>query len=92
MAVADVIALVLVIGILGIGGRSILSAWTLASERRKEADLSARRMRDDLRTALDSHDRGKLEDFLVLWGDKLDAKARAHIQTRMDDLLLEKEL
>ncbi len=92
MQAVDLLALVLVLGLLAIGGRSIFLGWNLAAVRRREKLASERRMRDDLRTALGSHDQGKLEDFLVLWGDTIDKKTRDHIKARIDDLVIGKEM
>ena len=89
MVVADFIALCLVLGLLGIGGKSLFSAFGAAHENRKAHDAEQARMREDLRVALASHNKQKLEDFLVLWGDKLPKAAHDHVKQRIDELFLE---
>lgn len=89
MVIADFIALCLVLGLLGIGGKSLFSAFGQHRESKKVRDAEAARMRDDLRTALASHKKQNLEDFLVLWGDKLPKAAHDHVKQRIDELFLE---
>lgn len=52
-------------------------------EQRRLAALNA------LREALETHDYRRLDDFLVLWGDALDADAKRQVFQRRNDLFVE---
>ena len=88
MVAADIILLVVVLGLLGIGGKSMFSVWGNARENSKVRKAEEAKMREDLRAALLSHKRANLEDFLVLWGDKLPKEVHEHVKQRIDELLI----
>jgi hypothetical protein len=90
MVAADVIALVVILGFFGLGGKSMLSAWKQAGDRAARRRKQEDARRDDLRAALGSHDYRKLDDFIVLWGDQIDLPTREHIKERRDELFLER--
>ena len=47
-------------------------------------------MHDDLRKALQSHDYRQLDDWLVLYGDKISSDLKKHVDIRRDELYIEK--
>ncbi len=89
MVAADIILLVTVLGLLGIGGKSLFSAWGTARENSKLKRAEEAKLREDLRQALASGKRKKLEDFLILWGDKLTKEVKEHVQQRINDIICE---
>lgn len=89
MVAADIILLVTVLGLLGIGGKSLFSAWGNARENSKLKRAEEAKLREDLRQALASGKRKKLEDFLILWGDKLTKEVKEHVQQRINDIICE---
>ena len=48
-------------------------------------------MRGDLRKSLLSHDYKDLDDFLMVWGDRLDAKVVERVKARRDELWIEND-
>lgn len=79
--------LLILLGIIagsGIGIKALYGAFA----RSKESSSS---MRKDLGDALASRDFKKLDDFLILWGDKLDGEHRKLIQIRRDSLYVDED-
>lgn len=85
----DIIGALVVLGLLGIGGKSILSLWSMASASQHAKIEERKVMHNDLATALASLDYRKLQDFLVLWGDKVDRELKKVVQQRIDELYIE---
>jgi hypothetical protein len=89
MVFADFIALCLALGVIGIGGKFVFTGLKRWGERSAERRVEDDHMRDDLRMALDAHDHRKLEDFMVLWSDKISKETREYVQQRIDELFIE---
>jgi hypothetical protein len=89
MVAADIVLLITVLGLMGIGGKSLFSAWAQARENGKVRRADEANLRDDLRRALSTHKRRDLEDFMVIWGDKLPKEVHEHVRQRIDELLIE---
>lgn len=89
MVAADIILLITVLGLLGIGGKSMFSAWGNARENAKVRRADEAKLREDLRQALASGKRKKLEDFMILWGDKLTKDVKEHVQNRINEIIIE---
>jgi hypothetical protein len=91
MVAADIAALLLVVGLLGLGGKSLLSSLEMFKGKRERREKDDEQMRQDLRAALQSKDYRKLDDFLVLWGTRADTQMRKHVQVRRDEMYIETE-
>jgi len=89
MVVADVIALFVVLGLFGLGGKTIFSAWNSLRERHKEKVVDHDRMRNELRAALNSRDYKQLEDFLIVWDADINSVTRDVIRQRINELISE---
>jgi hypothetical protein len=46
-------------------------------------------MQDDLHSALRSRDYRQLDDFMVMWADRVPEEIKKHIQQRRDELYIE---
>jgi hypothetical protein len=90
MVVADVIALFVVLGLFGLGGKTIFSVLNQARMRHQERVVDHDRMRNELRAALNSGDYKQLENFLVIWGDDLHNDMRDIIKQRINELISER--
>ena len=89
MVVADLIALVMVMGGLGMAGKWLFSAIRSGDEKRHRNEVEQEKMREDLRAALASKDYRKLDDFMVVWANVVDPGAMKHIKERRDELYVE---
>lgn len=90
MIVAEFLAL---LGLLGAGalGASAVVAWVKRMNADADKEIEhAERMHDDLRKALQSHDYRQLDDWLVLYGDKVSPDLKKHVDNRRDELYIEK--
>lgn len=84
-----VFGLFFVLGFLYYGGFTLKLITTGGVERRLARDKQDAEMHDDLRKALQSADYRRLDDFLVMWGNKVDKKALEYIRARRDGLYVE---
>lgn len=79
--------LLILLGIIAGSGIGIKALYGILSRSRE----SSSSMRKDLGDALASRDFKKLDDFLILWGDKLDGEHRKLIQIRRDSLYVDED-
>jgi hypothetical protein len=89
MIFAEIVTLLAVLGASGVGVSAIL-----AHARRAAADRQARRVRadrcqDDLRSALESRDYRRLDDFMLLYASELSDGEKKQILIRRDELYVE---
>lgn len=84
MLAGEVLILLGIIAGSGIGIKALYGAFARSKE-------SSSNMRKDLGDALASRDFKKLDDFLILWGDKIDGEHRKLIQIRRDSLYVDED-
>lgn len=90
MIFAEFLAL---IGILGAGGLGITAIVQWAKRSSAEAEEQHKRderMHDDLRAALKARDYRLLDDWLVLYGERISGDLKKHVELRRDELYIEK--
>lgn len=81
MIVVDAVAVLLILGIAGYA----LAAGKEDKAKRQEAE----RLRSEMGQALYSGDKTRLQNFLVLWNDKLNKEQKEAIQARINDMIVE---
>lgn len=91
MLVAEFLVLLAILGGAGIGVTAAAGALKGAREKRVAHEKEMDQMHADLRTALRSRDHRQLDDFLVMWEDRLDPPVAAHIKTRRDELYIDND-
>lgn len=74
-----------VLGVLGFGGLGLHGVLRSMAARRAWHE----QMRADLREALKARDHRRLDDFLVVWGDRMSSKLETYVQQRRDQLFIE---
>lgn len=89
MIAADLLAIIVVLGLLGLGGKSLFSALHSGEKKRHHKEAEQEKMREDLRAALASKDYRKLDDFMVVWANVVDPDVMKHIKERRDELYIE---
>ncbi len=83
MIFAEFLVLLALLGGTGFGGYFLLSRF-------KKNQLKTDRKFDDLREALRSNNYKKIDDWMILYGHTTGGPLREHIQSRRDELYLEK--
>jgi uncharacterized membrane protein len=81
MIVVDAFAVLLVLAVAGIA--------VFSSKEDKAKRVEAERLRNEMGIALYSGDKTKLQNFLVLWNDKLNKDQKEAIQARINDMIVE---
>ena len=89
MIAAEFIALVALLFGGGIGLSAVVSWIRRADANAHEDQRQVAQMREDLRSALRSRDYRRLDDFMVMWSDRIDPAARKHLELRRDELYIE---
>ncbi len=89
MILAEIIALLALLGASGIGVTAVIS-WA----RRSDADSKDRKrfkaqMQQDLRDALSSRDYKRLDDWMLIYADEMSPAMRKQLEQRRDELFIE---
>lgn len=91
MIFAELLALVALLSGIGISGKLVWE-WIRSSDEKGRAErLRDVAMQDDLRTALLSRDYRRLDDFLVMWADRVPKEIKKHVEQRRDELYIEND-
>ncbi len=91
MLVADFLVLLIILGVGGLGTSGIIAGAKNMRQKRKALENANKQMFDDLRDALNSQSYKKLDDFLVLYADRMSETTKKHVQQRRDELYIEQE-
>lgn len=89
MLAIELLALVLLLGVLAIGIKLAWAAVRGAGERAQERRRRQRDMESDLRAALAARDHRCLDDFIVVWGSTVDKQTLDHVKGRRDELYVD---
>jgi hypothetical protein len=81
MILVDIGAVVLMAGLLG----GFIAVVRSDKSKRQEEE----RLRSELGQALFSNDKARLQNFLVLWNDKLNKDQKDAIKARIDDMVIQ---
>lgn len=83
MIITEFLILLALLGGVGLGGYAILAKF-------KRSQLQTDQKFNDLREALRSNDYRKIDNWMILYGHTVGGILRDHIQSRRDELYLEK--
>jgi hypothetical protein len=89
MLVGELLVLLALVTAGGVGIRFAMATVTMSRDRRAAKEKRHAQMRADLGRALLTRDYRQLDDFMLLWGDEVDAKVAAHVKERRDELYVE---
>jgi hypothetical protein len=88
MAIIDALVLLSLLGGVSAFARRL---FMNSREKRNSRDKQFEMMHSDLKEALQSRDYKRLEDFMVMWGSKVEPTALIIIKQRRDELYLESD-
>lgn len=90
MLFAEFLALIGILGgsVVGVTGIARLLQNSAKNSERKAAQILKRHA--DLEEALTSRDHNKLNDWLVLYAEEISPETKQHVESRRDELYIEK--
>lgn len=88
---AEILVLVALLFGGAMGFKSVFSWAGRKAERDNDAAKMTVQMHLDLVEAVKSHDHMKLDDFILLWGDKVEKATLDAIKQRRDDIYIESD-
>ncbi len=92
MIVAELLALLGILGAAGLGITSIVSWSRRSATEQQDRQRRSKQMNSDLRSALESRDHRRLDDWMIIYDDLAHPDVKEHVKIRRDELFVDSHI